>query len=83
MEVLDVLDQQRICDFYQSILTGLVEVGMSVGASVGMSVGVLSTLLSLLQALLCKAMYPPEDAWRDLTEGLHLGGGRVRVGVRM
>ena len=79
MEVLDVLDQQRICDFYQSILTGLVEVGVSVGASVG----VLSTLLSLLQALLCKAMYPPEDAWRDLTEGLHLGGGRVRVGVRM
>ena len=79
MEVLDVLDQQRICDFYQSILTGLVEVGVSVGVSVG----VLSTLLSLLQALLCKAMYPPEDAWRDLTEGLHLGGGRVRVGVRM
>ena len=40
MEILDVSDQQRICDFYQSILTGLIEVGVSVGVSVGMSEGV-------------------------------------------
>lgn len=38
MEVLDVSDQQRICDFYQSILTGLIEVGVSVGVSEGVSV---------------------------------------------
>ena len=40
MEALDVSDQQRICDFYQSILTGLIEVGVSVGVSMCKSVGV-------------------------------------------